>query len=75
MDLRYPSGIAIRFIGKAKKRFRTKRRYPIFYFYRRFSGEKNPELLIRAFKQIGAKQVGLIMLGEGPLWEDLKKRR
>ena len=44
-----------------------------FIFIGRFSGEKNPELLIRAFKQIGAKQVGLIMLGEGPLWEDLKK--
>ncbi|MCS2607185.1 MAG: glycosyltransferase [Parabacteroides distasonis] len=45
-----------------------------FIFIGRFSGEKNPELLIRAFKQIGAKQVGLIMLGEGPLWEDLKKK-
>lgn len=59
--------------AKAKKRFRLKDDIRYFIFIGRFSGEKNPELLIRAFKQIGAKQVGLIMLGEGPLWEDLKK--
>ena len=58
---------------KLRKDFGLKDDIRYFIFIGRFSEEKNPELLIRAFKQMGSKQVGLIMLGEGPLWKDLKK--
>ncbi len=58
---------------KLRKLFGLKDDIRYFIFIGRFSKEKNPELLIRAFKQMGTKQVGLIMLGEGPLWENLRK--
>lgn len=46
-----------------------------FIFIGRFSGEKNPEILIHTFLQaeVESKSLGLIMLGDGPLWENLKK--
>lgn len=46
-----------------------------FIFIGRFSGEKKPEMLIQTFQQaeVQSKSLGLIMLGDGPLWENLKK--
>lgn len=44
-----------------------------FIFIGRFSKEKNPELLVQAFKRMEGKPVGLVMLGDGPLWEKLKR--
>lgn len=44
-----------------------------FIFIGRFSAEKNPQILINAFKKLKNKQVGLIMLGNGPMWQDLKQ--
>lgn len=44
-----------------------------FIFIGRFSAEKNPDLIIQAFKQSHSEQVGLIMLGNGPLWDVLKR--
>lgn len=44
-----------------------------FIFIGRFSREKHPEILIQAFAN--RPNTGLIMLGEGPLWEELKAKK
>lgn len=44
-----------------------------FIFIGRFSKEKNPEILIDVFSK--RKDIGLIMLGEGPLWDNLYKKK
>lgn len=43
-----------------------------FIFISRFSQEKNPEKLINAFLKLNDPTIGLIMLGDGPLWPSLK---
>nr|WP_315143088.1 glycosyltransferase [uncultured Flavobacterium sp.] len=43
-----------------------------FIFIGRFSSEKKPDLIIDAFKKINNPAIGLIMLGEGPLYDELK---
>lgn len=58
---------------KLRKKMGLNEYMKYFIFIGRFSAEKNPELLIQAFKQIRSEHVGLIMLGNGPLWEALKK--
>ena len=45
-----------------------------FIFIGRFSGEKNPAMLIDTFKKRGDAPIGLIMLGDGPLWQSLKEK-
>ena len=44
-----------------------------FIFVGRFSQEKNPDMIIQAIKRIKTRNVGLIMLGSGPMYEELKK--
>ena len=44
-----------------------------FIYIGRFSEEKRPRMLVQAFKQAKSRPVGLIMLGDGPEWESLKK--
>lgn len=44
-----------------------------FIFIGRFSFEKNPQILVEAFHQLKNPEIGLIMLGNGPLWENLRK--
>lgn len=46
-----------------------------FIFIGRFSKEKNPDMLVEAFNSVNRKDVGLIMLGLGPMWEELKERK
>jgi glycosyltransferase involved in cell wall biosynthesis len=43
-----------------------------FIFVGRFSKEKNPDILVKAFKKLNDPSIGLIMLGNGPMWEQLK---
>jgi len=43
-----------------------------FIFIGRFSKEKNPDFLIQAIKKLNRKDVGIVLLGDGPLWEQLK---
>ena len=43
-----------------------------FIFIGRFSKEKKPEFLVEAFHRCPNKQLGLILLGDGPLWKELK---
>ena len=56
-----------------RNKFHLKDNIRYFIYIGRFSKEKNPEMLVRAFKQAKSNPVGLIMLGNGPLWEALKK--
>lgn len=44
-----------------------------FIFIGRFSQEKNPDLIIKAFEQINDKGLGVILLGDGVMYEELKK--
>lgn len=43
-----------------------------FIFVGRFSQEKNPDLIIRAFEEIHNKDIGIILLGDGALYSTLK---
>lgn len=42
-----------------------------FIFIGRFSGEKNPGILLDVFARLQDEHLGLIMLGNGPEWERL----
>lgn len=44
-----------------------------FIYIGRFSSEKNPQLLVETFHQLSDPNIGLIMLGTGPLWEKLSR--
>ncbi|MDR1200773.1 MAG: glycosyltransferase [Tannerellaceae bacterium] len=44
-----------------------------FIFVGRFSKEKNPDILVEAFRKLNDPSIGLIMLGDGPMWEQLKQ--
>ena len=41
----------------------------------RFSQEKHPESLINIFNSIEDRNVGLVMLGDGPLWDEMQSLR
>lgn len=43
-----------------------------FIFIGRFSQEKNPDLIIKAFEEINNKNIGIILLGDGTLYNTLK---
>jgi glycosyltransferase involved in cell wall biosynthesis len=43
-----------------------------FIFIGRFSREKKPDLIFNAFKQLNNSNIGLIMLGDGPMYNELK---
>lgn len=45
-----------------------------FIFVGRFSQEKNPDILIDCFNNLQRENVKLIMLGQGPMWENLKEK-
>ena len=43
-----------------------------FVFIGRFSQEKNPDLLVKAFEKIENKNLGIILLGNGVMYDELK---
>lgn len=43
-----------------------------FLFVGRFSEEKNPDVVINAFETLGNGNYGLVMLGNGRMWDKLK---
>lgn len=57
-----------------RKEFGLKDGMKYFIFIGRFSKEKNPDVLFNAFNNIERNDVGLIMLGMGPMWNSLKQR-
>lgn len=44
-----------------------------FIFVGRFSQEKHPELIVQAFKRLAGEGIGVVLLGEGRLYDELKK--
>lgn len=57
---------------KLRNNLKLKNGVKYFIYIGRFSKEKNPEILIKAFKQLKREDIGLIMLGDGPEWDKLK---
>lgn len=55
-----------------RKRLGLKDGIKYFIFIGRFSKEKNPELIIDSFRKNPREDIGVIMLGNGPLWNQLK---
>lgn len=45
-----------------------------FVFIGRFSAEKKPTFLYNTFEQLNDPTIGLVMLGNGPLWQELNDR-
>lgn len=56
-----------------RKRFGLRDDVKYFIFIGRFSHEKHPELIIRAFEQLNNPKLGVILLGNGDLYEELKR--
>lgn len=44
-----------------------------FIFIGRFSKEKKPDMIIKAFEEMNLPRIGLILLGDGNMYDDLKK--
>lgn len=59
--------------AELRKKLGLKENIKYFIFIGRFSGEKNPDLLVKTFKKIKSERIGLIMLGDGPLRNGLLK--
>ena len=56
-----------------RKKLGLKNEIKYFIFIGRFSKEKNPELIADTFKNYQGKDIAVIMLGNGPLWDKLKE--
>ncbi|MDR1201545.1 MAG: glycosyltransferase [Tannerellaceae bacterium] len=56
-----------------REKYRLCEHVGYFIFVGRFSKEKNPDILVEAFKKLNDPSIGLIMLGDGPMWEPLKR--
>lgn len=60
--------------NKLREEFGLNPNVKYFIFIGRFSKEKNPDILVECFNRLQQKDVQLIMLGQGPMWEALKER-
>jgi len=56
-----------------RERLGLKKDVKYFIFIGRFSKEKKPDFIIETFRKIGNQEIGLIMLGDGPLFDKLKQ--
>jgi glycosyltransferase involved in cell wall biosynthesis len=56
---------------KIRKSLELKEDITYFLFIGRFSEEKKPEFLVEAFEKLNDPQIQLIMLGTGPLFDNL----
>jgi glycosyltransferase involved in cell wall biosynthesis len=59
---------------KIKKSLGLKEEAIYFLFIGRFSEEKKPEFLVKAFEKLDNPKIQLIMLGIGPLFDDLNNK-
>ena len=57
---------------KLRHQFGMKDGVRYFIFIGRFSQEKNPDLLVKAFEQIKDENLGIILLGDGVMYGELK---
>jgi glycosyltransferase involved in cell wall biosynthesis len=60
--------------SKIKKSLGLKEEAIYFLFIGRFSEEKKPEFLVEAFEKLDNPKIQLIMLGTGPLFNDLNNK-
>ena len=60
--------------NRLRSEFGLKSNIKYFIFIGRFSKEKNPDILIECFNNIKRDDIGLIMLGQGPMWKSLKEK-
>lgn len=58
--------------NELKKKLGLKENVRYFIFIGRFSNEKHPEIVIKAFEQIKNENLGIILLGDGNLFDRLK---
>lgn len=56
-----------------RRQLNLKEEMKYFIFIGRFSHEKNPDMIVRAFEQLKDENVGVILLGNGDMYDDLKK--
>lgn len=56
-----------------RKRLGLKENVKYFIFIGRFSHEKHPEMIIDAFEKVNNPKLGVILLGNGNLYDSLKK--
>lgn len=59
--------------AELRKRFGLKDDVKYFIFIGRFSNEKHPEMIVKAFEQINNPNFGIVLLGNGDLYDELKK--
>lgn len=59
---------------KYRKEFGLQEGVKYFIFISRFSQEKNPDVIVNAFRSLNRSDIGLVMLGKGPMWDELKKQ-
>lgn len=59
--------------AELRKRFGLKKGIKYFIFIGRFSNEKHPEMIINAFEQVNNPNLGVVLLGNGDLYDELKK--
>ncbi len=55
-----------------RKRLGLKTDLKYFIFIGRFSQEKNPDFIVKAFEEINNKDIGVILLGDGNMYAALK---
>lgn len=56
-----------------RRQFGLKDGVKYFIFIGRFSNEKHPEMIIKAFEKMADPNLGVVLLGNGDLYDELKK--
>lgn len=59
---------------KLKDELNLKHNVKYFIFVGRFSQEKNPDILVECFNNLKRDDLGLVMLGQGPMLKTLKEK-
>ena len=60
---------------KLRKEFGLKDNVKYFIFIGRFSKEKNVDVIVDTFNKLNREDIGLVMLGNGPMWEEQNNRK
>lgn len=60
--------------AQLRKRFGLKDDVKYFIFIGRFSQEKHPEMIIEAFEKLNDPKIGVVLLGNGVMYDELKSR-
>ena len=56
-----------------RQKFGLKDNVKYFIFIGRFSNEKHPEVIVKIFEEMKDSNLGVVLLGNGDLYDDLKK--